>query len=177
MWRKTVVLVVLSLVIVGNTVAKGEEQIISKIFMSIERIDENLKSPFAKAGLELTVWNFYKARIALSPNKYEMTKDFKQGFLQAFSVFKKRLWLGGFEGLKSKFRNSYLNEMIRSYNKNRANFLKLTESLAKTTCFPPNFSSDLIIESQIYFSLLLLDVDKHEWSKAKKFTYIFPFCG
>ena len=176
MQKKIVILVIFSLAIIGNTLARAEEQIVSEIRMSIDRMDDNLQSPFAKAGLEMTVWNFYRARVALSPNKYEMTNDFKQGFLQSYFVFKKRLWAGDFKGLKSKIGDSYLNEMGKSYNQNRIKYLDFIGSLAKTPYFPPHYSSDLITKSQAYFSMLLFDAQEGEWAKAKKFTYIFPFC-
>ena len=173
---KIVILVILSMAIIGNTLARADEQIVNEIRVSIDRMDDNLQSPFAKAGLEMTVWNFYRARVALSPNEYEMTDDFKQGFLQSYLVFKKRLWAGDFKGIKSKIEDSYLNEMEKSYNQNRVKYLGFIGSLAETPYFPPHYSSDLIIESQTYFSLLLFDAQEGEWAKAKKFTYIFPFC-
>ena len=176
MRKKIVILVILSLAIIGNTLGRAEEQIVNEIRMSIDRMDDNLQSPFAKAGVEMTVWNFYRARVALSPNKYEITNDFRQGFLQSYLVFTKRLWAGDFKGLKSKIGDSYLNEMGKSYNQNRVKYLGFIGSLAETHYFPPHYSSDLIIESQAYFSLLLFDAQEGEWAKAKKFTYIFPFC-
>ena len=176
MRKKIVILVVLSLAIICNTLARAEEQIVNEIRMSIDRMDDNLQSPFAKASLEMTIWNFYRARVDLSPNRYEMTNDFKQGFLQSYFVFKKRLWAGDFKGLKSKIGDSYLNEMGKSYNQNRVKYHGFIRLLTETSYFPPHFSLDLIIESQAYFSLLLFDVQESEWAKAKKFTYIFPFC-
>jgi len=175
--RKTIViLMIMSLSIIANTLCRAEEKIVSEIRTSIDRMNENLQSPFAKAGLEMTVWNFYRARIALSPNNYEVTNDFKQGFLQSYLVFTKRLWSGDFKALKPRIGDSYLNEMEKSYNKNRDKYLSFIRSLAETPYFPPHYPSDLIIESQAYFSLLLFDVQKGEWEKAKKFTYFFPFC-
>jgi len=176
MRKKIVILVILSLAIISNTLARAEEQIVSEIRMSIDRMDDNLQSPFAKAGLEMTVWNFYRARVALSPNKYETTNDFKQGFLKSYLVFKKRLWAGDFKRIKSKIGKSHLKEMEKLYNKNRTKYLGFIGSLAETPYFPPHYSSDLITESQTYFSLLLFDAQEGEWAKAKKFTYIFPFC-
>jgi len=175
--RKAIaILIILSVIIIGNRLGRAEQQIVSQIRMSIDRMDENLQLPFAKAGLEMTVWNFYRARVALSPNRYEMRNDFKQGFLQSYLVFKKRLWEGNFEGLKSKIGDSHLNEMGKAYNQNRDKYLFFIRSLAETPYFPPHYSSDLIFQSQAYFSLLLFDVQEDEWAKAKKFTYIFPFC-
>ena len=176
MQKKIVILVIFSLAIISNTFARAEQQIVSEIRKSIDRMDDNLQSSFAKAGLEMTVWNFYRARVALSPNQYEMTNDFKQGFKQSYFVFKNRLWAGDFEGLKSKIGESYLKEMEKLYNQNRTKYLGFIKSLAETPYFPPHYSSDLITESQTYFSLLLFDVQEREWAKAKKFTYIFPFC-
>jgi len=175
--RKTIViLIILSLTIIGNTLGRAEQQIVREIRMSIDRMDENLQSPFAKAGLEMTVWNFYRARVALSPNEYEKTNDFKKGFLQSYLVFKKRLWEGDFKGLKSKINVKYLNEMGKLYNQNSSKYLGFIKSLTGTPYFPPRYSSDFITESQTYFSLLLFDVKEDRWAKAKKFTYIFPFC-
>ena len=176
MRKKIVMLVILSLLIAGNTLAKAEGQIVSEVRMSIDRMDDSLQSPFAKAGLEMTVWNFFRARVALSPNNYEMTNNFKQGFLKSYSVFKNRLWAGNFVGLKSKIGDNYLNEMEKLYNKNKTKYLSFIRSLANTPYFPPRYSLDLITESQTYFSLLLFDVQEREWAKAKKVTYISPFC-
>lgn len=171
-----ILLVLFFLFIINNTSAGADEKIISKISISIKKMDDNLKSPFAKAGLEMTVWNFYKARVAHSINRYEMNKEFQQGFMQSFLIFKKRLWAGNFQNLKSKIDNSYLEAMEKSYKQNKAKYLGFKKSLNEMSYFPPNYSLNLITESQAYFSLILFDVQKNEWVKAKKFTYIFPFC-
>jgi len=176
MRKKIVILVILSIAIIGNTLARAEEQIVSEIRMSIDNMNDNLQSPFAKAGLEMTVWNFFRARVALSPNKYEMNYGFQKGFLKSYLVFKKRLWKGDFKEIKSKIKRSDLKKMGKSYNQNRDKYLNFIGSLPKTPYFPPNYPSGLIFKSQTYFSLLLFDENKNEWEEAKKFTYIFPFC-
>lgn len=176
MRKKIVVLAVLCLAIIGNTVLRAEKRIVSEIRISIDRMDDNLQSPFAKSGLEMTVWGFYRARVELHPNKYEESKRFKQDFLRSYLAFKERLWAGNFGGIKSKIGDRFLKEMAKSYSQNRTKYLDFIKSLREASYFPPGYPPGLIIESQAYFSVLLFDAQKSEWEKAKKFTYIFPFC-
>src|SRR2546425_13231322 len=62
-------------------------------------LDRDLRSPFAKAGLELMVWAAFEARVKLSPQGYEQSAEFQRGFRNAFSVFRKRLCVGDLESI------------------------------------------------------------------------------
>ena len=170
------VLALLFFVTIGNTIAEAQELNINEMRMYLNNIEKDLRTPFAKEGLEITVWNFYRARVVLSPNKYESTCDFQKGFLQSFLLFQNRLRTGNLGGLKLKVDYNFLIEMTRSYERNESRYLDFIKSISKTPYFPPNYTVDFVTKSQFYYSLILLDADKTHWSNAKKFTYIFPFC-
>jgi hypothetical protein len=155
----------------------GAEQLsVQSMHTSISRMEENLRSPFAKAGLEMTIWDFYRARVALSPNKYEAREDFQKGFRESFAIFQKRLTAGNFQQIQYKIKEDDLKSFEKSFEKNRVKYLEFMKSMAVTEYFPPYYPVNFITESQLYYSLLLFDVGKDLLTKARKLTYIYPFC-
>ena len=155
----------------------GAEQLsVQSMDTSINRMEDNLRSPFAKAGLEMTIWNFYRARVALSPNKYETTGYFQKGFRESFAIFHKRLTAGNFQEIQYKIKEDDLKSFEKSFEKNRVKYMEFVKSMAVSQYFPPYYPVNLITESQLYYSLLLFDVGKELLTKARKFTYIYPFC-
>ena len=168
--------IVIIFVSIGTTFSDAEELNIQAMRMSINKMEDNLRTPFAKTGLEMTVWNFYRARTALSRTNYEGTRSFKEGFKQCFAVFQKRLRAGNFQEISSKIRDKNLRVMAESYQRNKYKYLYFMKSALETPYFPPRYSLDLVTKAQFYYSLILFDAAKDQWAKARKFTYIFPFC-
>ena len=163
-------------ILICSTFSGAEELNVQAMRISIGRMEDNLRTPFAKAGLEMTVWSFYRARVALSPNKYEANMDFQEGFKESFAIFQKRLRAGKFQEIQYKIEESNLRTLEKSYQRNKNKYLDFIRSTPITPYFPPNYPVGFITESQLYYSLLLFDVEKGLLAKAKRFTYIFPFC-
>ena len=168
--------VVIFSISICSTFSGAEELNVQAMRSSISRMEDNLRSPFAKASLEMTVWNFYRARVALSPNNYEAKEDFQGGFRESFAIFQKRLRAGNFQEIRYKIEESDLKALEKSYQKNKNKYLEFIKSTYVTGYFPPHYPVNLITESQLYYSLLLFDVVKDLLAKAKKATYIYPFC-
>ena len=78
--------------------------------------------------------------------------------------------------IPSKIDDNNLKVMVKSYQKNKDKYLDFIRLSAVTPYFPPQYPVDFITESQLYYALLLFDVEVALWVKAKKFTFIFPFC-
>jgi len=166
---------IMSLLLSFSTVEADE--VSNEIWNAINKIDENLTSPLAKAGLEKLVLNFLRMRIDFQKDAHVKQDNFKKGFMEVFAVFQAHLWGGKFNVIKSKDSiGPIVEQMALAYKKNENNFLELMslfKTKVKTTL---KIEVGLIRQSQIYFSLILFDFNGGQYEKAKKFTYIWPFC-
>jgi len=146
---------------------------------AIANIATELKSPFAKAGLESLVYRFYEVRMNLTPKKYESGDDFKNSFLKTFGVFRDILWnakLGKLVASIRTYKPKEIKAMETSYKNNIIVFGGfVTEIISKIGYFrfiPP----EVILKSQMLYSIILLGGSPDTWDKAKEFTNIWPFC-
>jgi hypothetical protein len=149
----------------------------------IEKAKKNmineLATPFSKVGLQSIVYNFYKARISLAPNQYENQNEFKQTFMGTFQIFGKLLWEGDLKAISGEITNNDVTTMYGYYPANEERFwgfiekLKLQDDKFITLRIA---GPELILRSQIYFSLILIGGDRTAYNNALKWTPGFPFC-
>jgi hypothetical protein len=163
----------LTLFVAGT--AKGQD-VSNEIRTALAMMDEELKSPFARIGLESMVLTIYRARIDLAPMGYERTDSFQQGFMASFSVFRERLARGEFQDLRSQVDDNTIQEMASSYRKNAEVFSRFQSAVMEKSELVRRQSPELIRRSLIYYALVLYAAGREQWEKAKKNTYIFPFC-
>ena len=161
--------------------ARGPDQgrvnaYVNKLQSFAKDIEKQLSTPLGQAGLEMAVWNLYKARINRPVTGKEHEIVFQKGFLKAFTVFQNSLHSGKYEGIISRIKMNLNVELAESFIRNKPDYNKYIYELVKMPIFPPNISPDIILVSQYYFSLLLFDANVSLWEEASRFSYIWPFC-
>lgn len=146
------------------------------ISKAVEAMGTDLRSPFARLGLEKTVLDLYDARVKLAPHRIEGTKEWQTGFEKSFSIFQKRLREGGFEDAASRLDKEVIDQMQASLTKNEKANGEFLLAAQKQSPQLRDVSISILKRSQTYFSIVLSLANKAEWSTAAKRSYIFPFC-
>lgn len=147
-----------------------------KFETSINEIPQELASPIAKAGLVSIVYQFFRARVEFAPNGYESNNKFMSSFNQSFNIFRTLLYSADLRSVKEKVNPDEISKMIKSYSKNENDFIKFSMSLSEKVDFFRHIPQSAILNSQMYFSLLISGFDKKQWALSRKFTHIWPFC-
>jgi len=138
-----------------------------------------LATPFSKVGLESIVYNFYEARVNLAPNQYERKPEFTQIFMGTYKIFSELVWKGDIKAISDRVTSEDMNKMNSFYQTNEnkfQSFVKQLESGNGKFILLKTAGSELILRSQIFFSLMLLGGNRSAYETASKWTPGFPFC-
>jgi len=149
-----------------------------EIKSAIANIATELESPLARAGLESLVYRFYVVRMNEKPMKYESEDTFKS-FLGTFSVFREILWKAPLKTVVANIltnRPKAIEGMETSYDKNKEVFQRFVNKIIKKIDYFRVIPPEVILKSQIFYSIILLGGSPDTWNQARQFTYIWPFC-
>jgi hypothetical protein len=171
--------VLLSIIVLSPIIASGQD--IKKSIVDAENtIDQELSSPFAKLALKAIVYESFEARVQLLPIGYEKETTFKTAFKESFQSLNQLLSGKDLRYIKKNITNEDINTLITSYEKNKEiywSFLGQIEKLDSKFMFLKNTPQDLILRSQIYFSIILLGGNRKAWALAYSKSPGLPFCG
>jgi len=143
---------------------------------TLEELPQELASPFAKAGLESIVFQFFRVRVNFAPNQYESRGEFGSTFAKSFDAFRVLLYSVDLREVKEKVSAEHIFKMEKSYSKYEKRFTEFSNTLPKKVNFFRQIPSNAILKAQMYFSLLLSGFNKEQWLSSRKFTHIWPFC-
>ncbi len=154
----------------------SSSEITNQFSVALDRLPQELESPFAKAGLEQTVSQFFRARVDIAPNNYEKSREFRDTFMQSFEAFRRVLYSSNLRTIKEYVSRQDIMVMEKSYSKYRRSFADFSGTLRERMPFFRQLPPDTILKAQMYFALLLSGFNKEQWMSARKFTHIYPFC-
>jgi hypothetical protein len=173
--RKFVVLLLVVLFFFFNNLAYAEN-ISIEFKYAIRFIGVELGTPFARAGLENIIYQFYIERTKRAPKRYESQARFSGSFLKSFDFFREKLWTENLEKLVANINIKQLKRMEASYEKNSGAFQEFVRTIRDEGGFFRYIEPDVILRSQILYSIILLGGSHDVWVNAQQFTHIWPFC-
>jgi len=170
-----ILLILIALSFCAPFLASGQE-ISNQFSVALDRLPQELESPFAKAGLESIVFQFFRARVEFKPNNYEQSSEFQGTFIESFEAFRVVLYSSNLRTIKEYVSRQDIAVMEISYSRHMRSFADFSGTLSQRAPFFRHVPQDTILKAQMYFALLLAGYNKQQWMSARKFTHIFPFC-
>jgi hypothetical protein len=155
--------------------ANGSE-ISNQFRAALDGLPQEMASPFAKAGLESTVFQFFRARVNLAPNQYELKAEFQDTFIKSFDAFRILLYSSDLQLIREKVSKDDIALMEKSYSKHEKGFADFSNTVSQNVIFFRQIAKNTILRAQMYYALILSGFNKNQWLSARKFTHIWPFC-